>query len=117
MTNINQDLPESGEFIAGDTFIGWAHVEADDGTDYDLTPVTGATFTLSRERGEVPVLTKTLGDGISKHDVAGGMLRIVLSAADTAGLDGLYHHETKIVESGLTATIANGSLMVSESST
>jgi hypothetical protein len=85
--------------------------------EYDLTPVTEAVFTLSRERGGVPVLTKTLGDGISKHDVAGGMLRVVLSSADTAGLDGLYHHETKIIESGLTATIANGSLMVSESST
>lgn len=117
MTIINQDLPEEGEFIAGDTFVGWAHVTDSNGNDYDLTPVTDAIFTLTRERGETPAVTKTLGDGITIYDVSGGMLRVVLSETDTASLDGLYHHETKIIETGRTSTVANGTLMVSESST
>lgn len=57
------------------------------------------------------LITKTVGNGITIADAAGGVLVIVLAPADTDELAGVYVHELEITDSaGDKATVFDGRL-------
>jgi len=88
------------EFISGDSQKLIITVQ-----DADNAPaaknLTGATITwaLARSRGSAPLITKTVGSGITVTDAANGALEVAIAPADTATIDGVHYHELEVVDS------------------
>lgn len=116
MTKINQNIATDANapFIAGDTRTVQATVEQSAGAPFNLTgaaikwqvfAMSGGTFTGS------PIISKSVGSGITITNAAGGIFQISLASADTTGLAGTYYHEAEvtmpggIVHTALTGTI------------
>jgi hypothetical protein len=115
MTLTNQDIPRAGAFVAGDTLVTTIHVTDDSGIDYDLSAVSDATFVITTNPGEPPLVIKTLSDGIVVSGATTGRLQVTVPGAETAALEGNYFHETEITETdNRVSTVANGWLHVSE---
>lgn len=113
MTHFNQDIPDFGRFVAGDTLVVNISVVDGDGAAYDLSNVNAARFVISEYPGSTPVVEATLGSGVVVSDPVGGVLRITVDSADTETLSGDYVHETEITEiGGRVSTVSRGELSV-----
>lgn len=66
------------------------------GSPLDLTGVTGITWVLARAQGKTPILTKTLGVGITSPLDTTGRLDVKVSGGDTATFKGSLYHECQI---------------------
>jgi hypothetical protein len=115
MTKTNQDIPDrrTDEFVAGDTLVIDTPVEYNGGA-YDLTGAS-ITFVIAEDRGETPLVTRSVGNGITITNAVGGEFRVVVDPADTVNLCGNYHIETEVVVSdGRVSTVSTGQLHVKE---
>lgn len=56
------------------------------GITYDLDNAAGLYFTARTDAGAEPLFSKSLSDGITITNAAGGLATITLAPADTAGL-------------------------------
>ena len=81
--------------------------------------ISDATVTWQASRGnttrfsKVPVLTKTIGNGVEVTDELSGNLTVELLPADTASLAGTYYHELQITDAaGDVATAFAGEFKV-----
>ena len=84
-------------------------------TDADGAPVNVSTATSIRYgvfRGGTLVFVKDLDDGVT---VASSTVTVVLDAADTVDLDGLYAHELEIIMDGNTTTALQGHVTIQHS--
>lgn len=78
--------------------------------------LTGATMTwaLADTAGATARLTKTSADGdITVGGASSNVATVTLTAADTAGLAGVYVHELQVVDGdGKTYTVYQGTLRI-----
>jgi hypothetical protein len=76
-------------------------VNDDTGEPEDLTDVElfwQASRGTTAKFSSVPVLTKTIGNGITVIDAINGELEIMLDADDTENLNGTYYHELLLID-------------------
>jgi hypothetical protein len=76
-------------------------VNDDTGEPEDLTEVDllwQASRGNAAKFSSIPVLTKTIGTGITVIDAINGELEIMLDADDTENLSGTYYHELLLVD-------------------
>lgn len=65
----------------------------------DLSAVTAIDWQMAANAWAVPVIIKSLADGITITDEPGGMIAIALLPVDTESLPcGRYYHECRITE-------------------
>lgn len=91
---------------AGDTLPITVTVTADgtaSGTPVDLTGAT-VTFDVALGFGGVPIISKSVGDGIALTTPASGVCTVTLDPADTDELYGLYVYWIKAVLDDADAT-------------
>jgi hypothetical protein len=85
------------EFAQGDYQRMLVSCKDENGAALDLTGMT-LTYALSRTAEDAsPLITKTIGSGITVISAAGGQIQIDLLSADTASLLGEYYHELEVV--------------------
>ena len=118
MTKINQNIATSASapFIAGDTRTIRATVEQSPGVPFNLTgasikwqmfAMSGGTFTGS------PIISKSVGSGITITDAGAGIFHISLLSADTTGLAGTYYHESEVTLPGsIVHTVFTGTITI-----
>lgn len=73
----------------GDTAAWDFTVTEPDGTAVDLTDAEGIRFTAKDRASDADVdarIVRTVGDGVTVTNAAGGLVRVQLEAADTSGL-------------------------------
>lgn len=73
----------------GDTAAWDFTVTEPDGTAVDLTGASGIRFTAKDRASDADadaVITRTVGDGVTVTNAAGGIVRVQLEAADTSAL-------------------------------
>jgi hypothetical protein len=91
-------------------------VTVTDSTTGAAVNITGATMTwaLATAPGTTPLLTKTSGDGdITVSGASSNVATVALAPADTAALNGVYHHELQIVDGGGNKyTVYQGSIYI-----
>lgn len=62
-----------------------------------------------------PIISKTLGSGITVTSPAGGIYEVVLAAVDTTSLAGLYYYETELVDAdGYKETVDSGTINIKQ---
>lgn len=66
------------------------------GNPRDLTGVTGITWVLAKKQGAAPLVTKTLGSGVSSPLDATGRVDVAIVNADTADKKGTLYHELQV---------------------
>lgn len=123
--NPNRDFPTPQNFslFAGDAKTLKVTVFDEDGDPIPLAGVQAVTWRLARTARSVPVLTKTMGAGVTviadDADEGGancGRLDVVIESADSDPLDGEYVHECQIVDaSGARSAIFYGRANVAPS--
>lgn len=86
-----------------------------DGDPVDLTFYV-AEWRLTSRTDETPLITKTLGAGITYTDATGGLLTVELTPEDTELAPGLYRRELRL-SSGSTQrhTADFGGIVISDS--
>lgn len=100
--------------------------QGDDGVFFEITvndstgsaiDITSATFEWAfvRTPQGAPLVTKTLGSGITLSDPTHGKLKVTFAAADTVTRSGDYFHELVMVLGGVTETVAVGTMTVNVS--
>jgi len=101
-------------FIQGDTLqITIVPYDAYTGEIVDITNAAALNVDIVQEVGGTAVLSKTLGDGVTKQDVTvdGDTVkaaRCTISATESAELSGDYFYELEVVdEDGNTSTFRN----------
>jgi len=62
----------------------------------DLTPFTQITWVLAGKQGQTPIVTKTLGSGVTVVNAASGRVDVQINNADTATLKGTKYHEVQV---------------------
>lgn len=67
----------------------------DVGDPVDLTLID-AEWRLASRTDETPIITKTVGAGITYTNAAGGILEVALSPEDTELLSGAYRRELRL---------------------
>ena len=91
-------------------------VNDENGAAQDITSFT-ASYVIAKYAGDTAIVTKTNNTGITLTTPASGILTIVLDAADTTSLGGLYHHELEITDtSSKVATAFIGILTINSES-
>ncbi|WP_298399524.1 hypothetical protein [Sphingobium sp.] len=123
--NPNRDFPTPQNFslFAGDAKTLKVTVFNEEGDPIPLAGVQAVTWRLARTARSVPVLTKTIGAGVTviADDAAEGgancgRLDVVIESADSDPLDGEYVHECQIVDaSGARSAIFYGRANVAPS--
>lgn len=84
--------------------------------------ISGAalTFVITKQSAAVtsptpagtPLVTKTIGSGITIVNAANGRADVVLGTADSAALKGTYYYELQMVLGGVTSTVAYGAVVI-----
>lgn len=74
--------------------------------------LTGLTlkWSLGRTSDGPPLLTKTIGSGITVTDAAAGKFKVELDQADTQKFSGAYYHEAKAFNVSRPYTIFTGQI-------
>jgi hypothetical protein len=71
------------------------------------------TWALGITVKATPIVTKTVGSGITITDAANGKLSVALVPTDTAKLAGRFYHEVQITDViGDVSTVANGTATI-----
>lgn len=65
------------------------------GTDFNLTAITSATYKLFTKNRTTEVITKTLNSGIVRSS---NILTVTLTKDDTKNIRGTYYHELAIID-------------------
>lgn len=79
----------------------------------DLSSVTAIVWQMARSGWGAPVVTKTLGDGITVLDEPNGLFAISLLPDDTETLDtGRYYHECRISEDTARSKVFTGHVTI-----
>lgn len=100
--------PQSLEVKSGDTLKLPITTVDSVGDPKDLTGAT-VTFTIARTVRSTPVITKTLGDGITVAAPLTGVIDVVIDASDSDDLHGTYYFECEVIDlAGDKATVAFG---------
>lgn len=99
----------------GDT-ASWQFPITVDEVPFDLTDVS-ATFTVKRhvdDDDQDAIARRTIGDGVTIDDAAGGLLTVKMAVADTDGLaiPTTFAWDLELRRSGDVLTVASGSLTV-----
>lgn len=86
-----------------------------DGEVVDLTGITAARWSLAKTVNSTAIVTHSIVDGnISVESATDGRLNIIIDAADTASIRGVYYHEAEITDgAGNVGTILYGSVTIS----
>lgn len=101
------------EFHAGDDKRLEVTVRDEDDAVVDLTGIESAKWSLAKTANSTALVTHTLNDNISVVAATSGRINIIIDAADTEGLRGVYYHEAEITDaSGKTGTILYGSATI-----
>lgn len=58
------------------------------------------------------VISKALGSGVTVTDGPNGVVRVTLSSADTASLEGRFYHELEMTLGGAVSTVMTGLLTI-----
>lgn len=78
-------------------------------TAVDLGAVDAIDWQMAPNAWATPTLSKTLGDGITITDSAGGLISIAIVPADTESLPcGRYYHECRVSEGSNRTKIFTG---------
>ena len=88
--------------VQGNSFDVIFNVTNSAGAVVDLSTASAIKYVIANAAG-TPVITKTIGSGVTITNAAGGVFKANLTAADTASLEGPYRHEAVI-------TFADGSV-------
>lgn len=100
MTETNQNLgTDEDPFIAGDDKILEVTVLDDVGNEFDITGAA-ITYTIREYPDSTPVVTKTVGDGITIINGVNGQLQIEITSADSQDLYGRYVHRCTVEKGG-----------------
>jgi hypothetical protein len=110
MTMLKQDVKN---YVSGDTLPINVTAKDETGAILDLT---GAALVYEVSTGEEPtqppMLTKTIGSGITVVSAAAGTFTITLTAGETASMvTGNYFHECEVTISGAVYTLFQGVIM------
>lgn len=96
-----QHVGVSAIYVAGDYLELVVSIQDGDGSPFDLTGIQGARYAIVPYPGAAtPLLTKSLGAGITVTDEGGGVMTIALDNGDTDGMQGKFNHELEITDSG-----------------
>jgi len=105
--------------VAGDSRTLRFTVTGDGGAAADLTGAQSVRWGCVRRQANgsfvpTPALEKTLGEGVTMIDPAGGIIDVTLSPSDTAALPaGRYYHQLELTSAaGDVATLASGMLVI-----
>jgi hypothetical protein len=77
------------------------------GNPRDLSGVTGITWVLAKKQGGAPLVTKTLGSGVSSPLDATGRVDVQIDNADTNTLKGTLYHELQVDNGPQTAAFGD----------
>ena len=80
-------------------------------------PITGANieWVIAVQGTEVPVLSKTVGEGITITNATGGLFTVVLAISDTLGLAGVYQEALRLTTTdGKSAIISSRVITVTK---
>ncbi|MFA5989690.1 MAG: hypothetical protein WC803_08805 [Sphingomonas sp.] len=113
---MNDLQPQNFAMLAGDSKVITVTVVDETGARYRLTGTQSITWRLARTARSVPILSKTLTDGVTiVTEDAGvdgancGRMDVRIDSADSEPLDGEYFHDCQIVDaSGARSTIFYG---------
>lgn len=85
-------------YFSGDTLLIQLTINDGDnpGNPRNLSGVTDITWVLAKKQGAAPLVTKTLGAGVTSPLDATGRVDIQIDNADTAALAGTYYHELQV---------------------
>lgn len=84
----------------------------------DITGATDITFAIAKAKGKTPVLSWTLGDGVTITDAAAGEFEVELTKAETEDLGPKHkYYEVRVTDSaGQSATVTHGASTISANS-
>lgn len=103
---IRQDVGSDPVYFSGDALLLQVTVQDQAGAplDLDTLPLSEATWVLAKKQGGTPVVTKTLGSGVTVVTPPGndGRLDVQINNADTAALKGTLYHELQLTPGPLT---------------
>lgn len=109
---IQRLIPTNIEMFSGNTKLLRVTVLDQDSVVVDLTGAS-ATYVVTTRRGNVPLISKTVGAGITITDAVNGVLEVTLAPADTEPLQGAHSHELKVTDAaGRQTTVLFGSLSI-----
>lgn len=102
------------DFHAGDDKRLEVTVYNSDGDVVNLTGLTAAKWSLAKTVNSTALATHSMVDGnITVVSASTGRLNIVIDAADTEDLKGVYYHEAEITDAdGNVGTILYGSVNI-----
>lgn len=102
-----QDVGGDPVYFSGDALLLQVTVNDQAGSPLDLStlPLSEATWVLAKKQGSTPLVTKTLGSGVTLVNPPGadGRLDVQINNVDTAALKGEYYHELQLTPGPLTA--------------
>lgn len=106
MTERNQNI----EVHQGDDFTFEVPVlDGENGAPLDLTGAALRWLLAAAATDTVPLIEKTVsGGGVTITDSAGGLVVVTLAPADTASLNGIFHHELEVILGGRIYTVMTG---------
>ena len=87
------------EFFSGnDVVLDCSFTDESTDLPFDLSGAQQLTYALSKNaRSAAALITKTLSDGVVMVNPSNGQVQIVLSAAESEPLNGVYYHEIRVV--------------------
>jgi hypothetical protein len=112
-------LEQDIEFFSGDTVkIKVTITDADNANDpKNLTGAQSIIWALAKAQGKAPLVTKTVGGGITVTDAPNGVCEVLLSVGDTPNFKGSFYHEMQVVDAtGNKSTVLYGAVTISADS-
>ena len=102
-----QIVGQNPVYFSGDTLLLQVRFNDSAGAplDFAVLGLTEATWVLAKKQGATPLVTKTLGSGVTITTPPGndGRLDVLIDNADTAALKGDFYHELQLEPGPLTA--------------
>ena len=100
------------EMYSGNTRLLKVSVLDQDDAIVDLSGAS-ATFVLMKRPGQVAMITKTVGAGITITNAVGGEMEVLLVPADTEPLRGAFAYEVEVTDaSGRKTTVLFGTVTI-----
>jgi hypothetical protein len=97
---------------SGDSKLLKVSVKATGGVAVDISGVD-IRFQLARTaNNRPPLISKTVGDGITIVDGAAGRFDVLLDPEDTQALSGTYYYEGEIDDAGTISTVLWGNVQI-----
>jgi len=89
------------EFFSGnDITLRFSVIDTETSLPLNMSGSLELIWGLAKRQGVLPIITKTLNEGVNLTDAANGIVEVDLHHDETEPLKGEYYHEMRLTTSG-----------------